>query len=247
MKNENTHAGKAESYDLGRPAYPEAFYDFLYGGFGLAPNAAIADIGAGPGKITQGFLARGSRVFAIEPDNDMRRILQGRLDAFPDCTILGNNAEDTGLPANSIDLIFCGNSYYWFDRTKAVPEFRRILKTSDGANIVLTWLRGTPRESEALHRALRHLTRPQGERHNESPPFREGVCETKEFEFTLYQDFAALLGGLLSFSGSPNPGEEGFEKYCEIIKNHFHRYNQDGKLETKFKLTCMPGNVKDLN
>ena len=44
---QNTHAGKAESYDLGRPAYPAAFYGYIYGEFGLRADAVIADIGAG--------------------------------------------------------------------------------------------------------------------------------------------------------------------------------------------------------
>ena len=30
--NENTHANKAKSYDIGRPEYPPAFFDFLYNG-----------------------------------------------------------------------------------------------------------------------------------------------------------------------------------------------------------------------
>ena len=87
MRNENaecrnTHAGKAENYDLGRPEHPEAFYDWLYGGFGLRPNAVIADIGAGTGKIARGFLERGGRVYAVEPDDDMRRIARERLRCF---------------------------------------------------------------------------------------------------------------------------------------------------------------------
>ena len=252
MKNENaecrnTHADKAENYDLGRPEYPKAFFEYIYGEFGLAKNAVIADIGAGSGKITQGFLSRGSRVFAVEPDEGMRHILQSRLGAYPDCTILESSAEDTGIRAGSVDLIFCGNSYYWFDRTKTVPEFKRILKTSNGANIALVWLGGASRESETLHEALRHLNKAHSEKHNESPPFREGAFALKEFEFTLYQDWETLRNGMLSTSFSPKPGEDSFKEYCKIIKNHFEKYSANEKIATAFKLTCMLGNMNDLN
>jgi len=242
-----THAGKAESYDLGRPGYPTAFYDFLYGEFGLRSNATIADIGAGPGKIAQGFLERGSRVYAVEPDDDMRRIAQERLDGYDGCTVLGNCAEKTGIPTGCADLIFCGNSYYWFDRARVVPEFKRILKSGDSANVILAWQGGSPAKSEELYEALARVRKPMDSRHDESPPFREGAFKTKEFAFTLYRDYTAFLNGMLSASFSLNPGDDGFKGYCQIVKRHFERYSKDGRLETQFKLTCMIGNANHLN
>jgi len=243
---QNTHAGKAESYDLGRPAYPAAFYDYIYGEYGLRSDAVIADIGAGPGKVARGFLERGSRLYAVEPDDNMRRIARERLGHFDGCTVLGNYAEETGIATGTVDLIFCGNSYYWFDRARVVPEFKRILKPGCGANVVLAWQGGSFRKREELHESLEHLIRPHDERHDESPPFREGAFETKQFGFTLYQGFTALLSGLLSFSGSLNPGDDGFEEYCQIARRHFERYSEGGKIKTEFKLTCMIGNVNDL-
>jgi len=242
----NTHAGKAESYDLGRPAYPAAFYEYLYGEFGLAPDAVIADIGAGPGKVAQGFLERGSRVYAVEPDDDMRRIAQERLGRYDRCTVLGNRAEETGIPTGCVDLIFCGNSYDWFDRVKVIPEFRRILKPGTAANVILAWQNGRPRKSDALHESLGPYIKPMEGRHDESQRFREGAFGTKAFESVLYQDWNAYLNGSLSFSGSPNPGDACFEVYCGVLRRHFERYSRDGKLETKFKLSCMIGNVEGL-
>jgi len=226
MEPSNTHAGKAGSYDLGRPEYPAAFYDYLYGEFGLSSSTVIADIGAGPGKVTQGFLERGSRVYAVEPDADMRCILQERLNSFADCTVLGNCAEDTGIPTGCVDLIFCGNSYHWFDRARVVLEFKRILKPGTGANVVLAMLMDS--------------------RHNESPEFREGAFETKSLEFVKCQDWDTYLNGMLSASSSPNPGDDRFEEYCQGKKQHFDRHSRNGKLKTKFKLSCMIGNVNDL-
>jgi len=221
---QNTHAGKAESYDLGRPAYPQAFYGYLYGIIG--PDAVIADLGAGTGKVTQGFAERGSRVYAVEPDDDMRRILQARLSGFENCIVLGSCAEDTGIPAGAVDFIFCGNSYHWFGREQVIPEFRRILKPGADANVMIATLGGPPE--------------------NQSPPFRPGVFIAKEFVYTLHQDWAMYLNGVLSASFSPNPGDEGFEEYCQSRQRHFERHGKDGKLKTEFMLSCMTGNVNDL-
>lgn len=234
----NTHAGKAESYDLGRPGYPAEFFELIQ------PGIVIADIGAGTGKITQGFAERGNQVFAVEPDDDMRRIALERLRCYDNCTVLGTCAEDTGIPTGCVDLIFCGNSYYWFDRARVVPEFKRILKSSKGANVLLAWQSGSPRKSGKLYESLGLYRKPMDGRHDESPPFR--TYETNVFESTLYRDFTALLNGMLSASFSPGPGEDGFEEYCRIIKRHFERYSKNGKLETKFKLTCMIGNANGL-
>ena len=242
----NTHAGKAESYDLGRPDYPAAFFDFLYGAFGLRQNAVIADIGAGPGKVTKGFAERGSRVFAVEPDEDMRRILRNRLSPFAGCTVLGNSAEDTGIPTGAVDLIFCGNSYYWFDRRKTIPEFRRILKPSEGANVVLAWQGGQTPGSGELAQALERYKKPLPRAHDTSPPFREGAFETREFGFTLYQDWSMFLHGNISASFRPGPRDDCFEEYCQCVKDHFERYSEDGKFKTEFTLTCMIGNANEL-
>jgi len=112
---------------------------------------------------------------------------------------------------------------------------------------VLAWQNGSPRKSEELYEALERYRRPMDGRHDESPPFREGASETREFEFTLYRDFTALLNGMLSASFSLNPRDAGFEEYCRIVKRHFERYSRDGKLETAFKLTCMIGSANNLN
>ena len=139
MQNEirNTHANKAASYDIGRPGYPEEFFDYLYGEFGLTNRSVIADIGAGTGKITKRFLERGTKVFAIEPDKNMMSFLKTNLAGYTNCTFIESSAESTGIASNSLDLIFCGNSYIWFNRNDVVPEFQRVVRYSDNHNVVI--------------------------------------------------------------------------------------------------------------
>ena len=223
MPLQNTHTGKAQSYDLGRPAYPAAFYDWLYGKLELDRGAVIADIGAGTGTVTKDFLERGSRVVAVEPDDDMRRILAEKLSAFEHCTVLGNSAEDTGIPSDSIDLIFCGNAYHWFDRAKAIPEFRRILKDNNSTNVVIATL-FKPQDMPA--------------------PFH--TMTSREFDFIVDQSWSVHLSGHLSASFNPNPGDDNYDDFVQTLRRYFDQHSRDGLLKTEFRLSCTAGHVNDL-
>ena len=222
---QNTHARKAENYNIGRPDYPQEFFDWLYDAF--SPEA-IADIGCGPGKITQGFAQRGSQVYAVEPDPDMFAIAEDRLSQFENCRLLGNTAEHTGIPSASIDLIFCGNSYMWFDRAKTIPEFRRILKPGGDANVLLATLYSLPGEPQ------------------QQPPFQDGMFAAREFVYTVHQDWNTFRSGMLSVSSSPNPDDACFDDYCTAVKQRFDKHSINEKLPTQFLLTCKIGSVNDL-
>ncbi|RPH61536.1 MAG: class I SAM-dependent methyltransferase, partial [Chloroflexi bacterium] len=58
----------------------------------------------------------------------MRAQLEKTLDDNPFCQIMNSSAENTGLPAHSIDLITVGQAIHWFDPQPARAEFLRILK-----------------------------------------------------------------------------------------------------------------------
>ena len=70
----------------------------------------------------------------------------GRPD-YPNYISFQKPAEATGIETNSVDRIFCGNAYQWFDRKQVVPEFRRILRA--GGKIVVTTFGGDSSVSSA--------------------------------------------------------------------------------------------------
>ena len=227
MERKNTHANKAESYDIGRPCYPNEFYEYLYGQWGLTKNTVIADMGAGTGKVTKGFLERGNRVYAVEPDKDMMRRLKNNLANFPDCIHIESTAENTEIPAASIDIIFCGNSYHWFDKGMVIPEFKRVLRNAGSKfNIVIT----------SLGQWMADM----------ASPFENGKYIEKTFEYTVYNELHEYLHGNLSASWAPTPEDDNFHEYCESLKQSFDENSIDGKIEVRFKLFCMIGNVENL-
>ena len=62
----------AEDYDRHRPTYPDMLVDRACEGIG--PGAAVLEIGCGTGQLTRSLLARGLRVTAVEPGEQLIRI-----------------------------------------------------------------------------------------------------------------------------------------------------------------------------
>ncbi len=80
--NEERFSGKAKTYAKFRPKYPEEFIEYLYNELGFEKESIIADIGAGTGIFTEQLLKKGSTVFAVEPNEDMRRIAEENLSKY---------------------------------------------------------------------------------------------------------------------------------------------------------------------
>jgi SAM-dependent methyltransferase len=122
---------RAADYAKYRPSYPKDAIDCILAR--LNSPLVAADIGAGTGIASRLLAQRGVKVNAIEPNEPMRQAaLPHPLVEFQDGT-----AETTNLPDASVDLVTCFQSFHWFDRRKAIAEFRRILKPS--GRLALVW------------------------------------------------------------------------------------------------------------
>src|SRR5215469_13086922 len=63
----SSFGSQAAAYDTYRPTYPAAFVDWA---LATRPDTGlpVVDLGAGTGKLTEGLLAAGAEVIAVEPD-----------------------------------------------------------------------------------------------------------------------------------------------------------------------------------
>lgn len=121
-------SGRVESYKRYRPGYPAEIADLLRRECALTSNAAIADIAAGTGLLTEIFLAAGFSVTAVEPNDEMRAALTELEQTSPNLRCVAGTAEDTTLPDRSVDLITVAQAMHWFDLDRTRAEFARILK-----------------------------------------------------------------------------------------------------------------------
>lgn len=99
----------AEAYERFRPGYPDELVDEVLVAAGRPVRTAL-EIGAGTGKATRVFAARGIAVTATDPDAAMLGELCKRVPATVD-TVLGG-FEDLPL-TSTYDLVFAAASLHW--------------------------------------------------------------------------------------------------------------------------------------
>ena len=134
--NEELFANKSMIYHKCRPSYPTALIDHLYENVGFNKNSVVADIGSGTGIFSRLLLERGSRVFSIEPNDEMRLVAEKELGGKQGFVSTKATAEKTGLCENSVDFVIAAQAFHWFDAYGFRQECSRILRKSGKAVIV---------------------------------------------------------------------------------------------------------------
>jgi SAM-dependent methyltransferase len=117
---------RAEEYERARPGWPPDAVAAVLDRFG---SGAVVDLAAGTGKLTRVIAEQADTVIAIEPVEGMRRVLREQL---PHVRAMSGTAEAIPLPDDSIDAVFVGEAFHWFDAARAVAEIARLLKPGGG-------------------------------------------------------------------------------------------------------------------
>ena len=120
----------AELYDRVRPDYSQESLDRAQAVLGLDASARVLDLAAGTGRLTSQLALRFASVVAVEPDDAMRAL-------NPQAEALAGTAEEIPLPSASVDAVFVGEAFHWFDLDAALPEIRRV--GSGLAVLVRSW------------------------------------------------------------------------------------------------------------
>lgn len=119
-----------EDYERGRPGYPPELVDLV----GLPASATVVDLAAGTGKLTRVLASRFAHVIAVEPDENMRRLL---VTHCPEATVVAGTAEQIPLADASVDAVFAAQSFHWFDNERVLAEVVRVMRSA-GA-LVVVW------------------------------------------------------------------------------------------------------------
>jgi SAM-dependent methyltransferase len=112
-----------------RPDYAAAGIDAILTASGLAAGARACDIGAGAGNLTLDLLRRGLIVDAVEPNEKMRAVGEARTRGMERIAWFSATGEDTGRPAGVYDLVSFGSSFNVVDRSLALAETARLLRS----------------------------------------------------------------------------------------------------------------------
>jgi SAM-dependent methyltransferase len=233
-----------------RPSYPLELFETLVAECGLGPNSVIADVGAGTGIFTRLLLECGNPVFAVEPNDEMRRAAEQSLANYPKVVALKGTAEATGLADHSVDFITCAQSAHWFDRSRTQSEFRRILRA--GGWLVLVWnerLTGPDAFLVAYEQLLlaygtdyqtvRH-DRLQGSVREFFDPYP--YCE-REFGMSQELDYQALEGRLKSSSYTPEADHVNYRPMLDRLRQIFHAYERGGRVQLQYRTRMYYGRL----
>jgi len=218
----------AGEYDFGRPSWPAAAVESV----GLPRDAVVLDLGAGTGKLTRVLLEHFDHVIAVEPLPAMRALIP------PEAEMLDGTAESIPLADASLDGVFCGESFHWFDWSRALPEIARVLRP--GGALSMLWNRGRHGFVPEIEAILDRISHSPGEKRYRAFAWRAAFAG-QPFEplrhSTFVNEHDASRDELLARIGSwsqlttMEPGER--EQVLDEIRPHLADQTYHVRLETQ--------------
>lgn len=246
--------GRVESYRRHRPRYPAEIVDLLRRECGLSRDAAVVDVAAGTGLLTDIFLAAGFSVTAIEPNPEMRAACSELERDYPKLRCIGGTAENTGLPDHSADLITVAQALHWFHLDRARAEFARILKPGGCCAVIYNHrhLGG-----DALHDAYEQFLLKFGidyesvkEQHADRKQlasfFAPGHMNCAEFPNSQFLTWEGFEGRVLSSSYIPKPGHEQFHRMRSELQRLFDRHQVQGAVTIRYDCVVCFGQIANV-
>jgi cyclopropane fatty-acyl-phospholipid synthase-like methyltransferase len=122
----------AREYEQGRPEWPAELIDRVVERLGLGPRATVLDLGAGTGKLTRALVPRFAHVYAVEPDDAMRAVLE---EVVAGAEARRGHADAVPLGDDAVDAVFSAEAFHWFATSETVAELERVLAPRGGVAI----------------------------------------------------------------------------------------------------------------
>jgi len=114
LKRSLSFGSVADQYERYRLDYPDGLVDMVLQ-YAQRPVHLALDVGAGTGKATRLFAARGIAVTALEPDVDMAQVLRQTTRGMP-VELVATTFEHLDT-ACRFDLLFAAAAWHWIDPT----------------------------------------------------------------------------------------------------------------------------------
>ena len=205
----------AELYDRHRPTYPDAVVDDLVSLAGLGAGSLVLEVGAGTGKATLLFAARGMRVVAVEPSAEMAAVARRRCAAYDEVRIEQSDFERWEPAGREFPLVFAAQAWHWVDPELGFAKAASVLRAGGVLAAFWNrpmWARAELREVliEAYRQAAPEVLDETDPMHPANSPsgdevqWRSGVAaaegleaaEVRDYEWSRTytgEDYAALL------------------------------------------------------
>jgi ubiquinone/menaquinone biosynthesis C-methylase UbiE len=128
----NIWSGEAALYNEARPHAPTILLDICTQLAHLSEPPVVVDLGSGTGFSTVLWAERARQVIGIEPNAEMRAQAEHQRTLFPygeRIQYRDGLSTQTGLLADSIDIVTCSQSLHWMEPEATFAEAARILRS----------------------------------------------------------------------------------------------------------------------
>jgi SAM-dependent methyltransferase len=254
LSSDNTkhYAGRVDVYRRYRARYPQEVFDFVREHCGLTAASVMADVGSGTGMLAEVFLENGNRVFAIEPNAEMRDACKELEASYSGLRCIDGTAEATTLPEHSVDIVMAGRAFHWFNHEQCRPEFVRILR-SGGWVVLVNLARSTG--PEPLLRDFQDLRIKYGLDYAATHAkfdmdaacrkfLADGEIRSAEFPVVQKLNYEELEGQNLSFAVMPLPGDAAYPAMQRALRDYFARYQSGGTVLVPMACTIYVGRLE---
>ena len=237
MNNFDLFNTKAEIYNNYRPTYSKKCIKFIYDSKIIARSDIIIDVGAGTGILSKLFLDQGNKVFAIEPNMDMRNKCTENLKQYKNFNSINATAENTMLPPHFANAVIAGQAFHWFDLFAFKKECIRIL--DDRELVILIWNRKIQNcEMEIERQKIRAQYCSVFDNYSNNWNTREEAIANffnynyncKLFANNLINTYHEFIGRTFSDSRAPFLDSKEYSQYSSALKLYFDKYSIEGKL-----------------
>lgn len=243
----NFFSNRGEDYERYRPVHPDNAIAALLSGLKPADQLIAADVGAGTGIGARLLADRGARVWAIEPNADMR----AAATPHEGVQFLAGTAESIPLETASVDLVTVFQAFHWFDFMKSLHEFQRILKP--GGRLALVWSFWDQQDaiSRRYTRLIAAASKPR-ERHYAQTStvwqrlryqlFWQGIwlpyfhnLQQRSFTFNQALDLAGLIGLARSQGFMPASGAALRQLNADLAAFHHEFRDEQGLVQLAYR------------
>jgi SAM-dependent methyltransferase len=172
----------AETYHRVRPQYSQEVLDLAQERLELGPEARVLDLAAGTGRLTSELSKRFAHVIAVEPNDSMRALIAAG-------DVRAGTAEAIPVEDASVDAVFVGEAFHWFDHRAAIGEIARVLHPHGGLALVgVHWWETEPPLPDEAHELLREPWLRFAEQRNPpwDPSFEGTAFEPLRYEHREY-------------------------------------------------------------
>ncbi len=248
MNNTSRFDDKGDIYAKTRPGYAAGLFDFIKNTLTVPADSTFADIGSGTGIFSDLLLKSGYKVYAVEPNEDMRRKADEKLSIYNGFTSVNGTADNTTLAKRSVDCVSTAQAFHWFNAETFKSECRRILKP--GGKVIIVY--NTRNENNSCNKALADIcSRYCPEFHGFSNGMNERKCldffdnECKIFRAENNQTYnrQGFINRTLSSSYSLCETDNNFTDYLVEINKLFDYFSVHGTLTVPVSTVAYAGQV----